>query len=461
LSSHEGSGNATPVTRIEQLVEHHARGEKPRGSWRVGTEHEKFALTWPDLSPLKYRGEGKAPGVLNILEGMQERSGWQPSVDHGELIALVSPEGSIALEPGGQVELSGSARSTVHETRDELNRHVAELNHLSEDMPVRWMWIGAQPVHELSGIGWMPKRRYAVMRSYLPTRGHLAEHMMQATSTVQANLDYASERDMGRKLRAAMGLGSVVGACFANSPFSGGKPNGLKSFRSSVWSATDPDRQGLLAFAFDDAPSYEQYARWALDVPMFFIVRGGEYLPANGQTFRDFWDRGFHANRAIHPTMEDWELHLSTLFPDARIKTYLETRTADCVPPRFILALPALWKAILYNDGALDAAWDLVKRWTLSERWEHRSAIVKHALDAKVPGSKGKTADLARELFAIARTSLDAQARESGHASEAIYLEPLGSLIDRGMSPADELLARYVPGMSSHDLLTMLLEPQG
>jgi len=461
LSSHEGSGNATPVTRIEQLVEHHARGEKPKASWRVGTEHEKFALTWPELTPVKYRGEGKSPGVLNILEGMQESLGWQPSVDHGELIALVSPEGSISLEPGGQVELSGTTRATIHETRDELNRHVAELNRLADDLPVRWMWLGAQPVHEPSELGWMPKWRYSVMRSYLPTRGQLAEHMMQATSTVQANLDYASETDMGRKFRAAMGLGSVVGACFANSPFSRGKPNGLKSFRSSVWSATDPDRQGLLAFAFDDAPSYEQYARWALNVPMFFIVRNGDYLPANGQTFRDFWDRGFHTNRAIHPTMEDWELHLSTLFPDARVKTYLETRTADCVPPRYILALPALWKGILYNDGALDAAWDLVKRWTMADRWEHRLAIVKHALDAPIPGSKAKTADLARELFSIARTSLEHQARELGHESEAVYLEPLGSLITRGLSPADELLARYNPGMSPRDLLAMLLEPLG
>lgn len=454
MSSHEGSGNATPVTGLAQLVEHHARGEKPRSEFRIGTEHEKFALT-AEFSPLAYRGKGRSPGILDILEAMQA-TGWQPSVDHGSLIALLSDEGSIALEPGGQLELSGKARTTIHETRAELEQHVAELNRLTELFGVRWMWVGAQPVHEPADLDWMPKRRYGVMREYLPTRGGHAIHMMQSTSTVQANLDYASEVDMGRKLRVAMGLGSIVAAMFANSPFSSGRPNGLKSFRASVWADTDPDRQGLLAFAFEDAPSYEQYARWAFDVPMFFVVRDGAYLPARGQTFRDYQARGFHSNPAIRATMEDWELHLSTLFPDARIKTYLETRTADCVPPRYILALPALWKGLLYRDDALDAAWDLVKRWTLAERWEHRQAVVKDALATPVPGSRARTGDLANELFAIAKTSLDLQAQ--GGDSEARYLEPLASLIAKGMSPADELLAKYRPGMSPRDLLAMLVE---
>ncbi len=457
MSSHEGSGNATPVTGLAQLVEHHARGEKPRSAFRIGTEHEKFALSSPELEPLAYRGKGRGPGIVNLLEAMSA-TGWQPSVDQGHLIALLSDEGSIALEPGGQLELSGKVRTTIHETHAELERHVAELERLTEIFGVRWMWIGAQPVHEPAALDWMPKRRYSVMREYLPTRGGHALYMMQSTSTVQANLDYASEVDMGRKLRAAMGLGSIVAAIFANSPFSGGRPNGLKSFRASVWADTDPDRQGLLAFAFEDAPSYEQYARWALDVPMFFVVRDGAYLPARGQTFRDFQARGFHSNTAIRPTMEDWELHLSTLFPDARIKTYLETRTADCVPPRYILALPALWKGLLYRDDALDAAWDLVKRWTLTERWEHRQAVVKDALSAPVPGSRAKTGDLANELFAIAKASLDLQAE--GADSEARYLEPLASLVANNQCPADELLARYRSGMSPRELLAALVEPR-
>lgn len=457
MSSHEGSGDATPVTGLAQLVEHHARGEKPRSAFRIGTEHEKFGFTSPDLAPLRYHGAPGQAGILEVLESIGAR-GWRPSVDEGALIALLSDEGSIALEPGGQLELSGRARATIHETRDELARHVAELDRLSSELSVRWMWLGAQPVHEPAQLSWMPKRRYGVMRDYLPTRGGHALYMMQSTSTVQANLDYASERDMGRKLRAAMGLGSIVAAIFANSPFSRGAPNGLKSFRASVWADTDPDRQGLLSFAFDDAPSYEQYARWALDVPMFFVVRHGAYLPARGQTFRDFQARGFHSDPSIVATMEDWELHLSTLFPDARIKTYLETRTADCVPPRYILALPALWKGILYRDDALDAAYDLVKRWTLAERWEHRTQVPRDGLLTPVPGSRGKTGDLARELFAIARHSLDLQAREAGIDSESPYLEALAALTADNRSPADEALAKYRPGMSSRELIAALLE---
>ncbi|HRE90577.1 MAG TPA: glutamate-cysteine ligase family protein [Myxococcota bacterium] len=458
MSSHEGSGDATPVTGIAQLVEHHARGEKPRSAFRIGTEHEKFGFTWPDLEPLSYQGASGRAGIRHVLESILAR-GWRPSVDEGALIALLSDEGSIALEPGGQLELSGQARATVHETRDELDRHVAELERLARELSVRWLWLGAQPVHEPGQLGWMPKRRYGVMRDYLPTRGGHALYMMQSTSTVQANLDYASERDMGRKLRAAMGLGSIVAAIFANSPFSRGEPNGHKSFRASVWSDTDPDRQGLLGFAFDEAPSYEQYVRWALDVPMFFVVRNGAYLPARGQTFRDFQARGFHSDPTISATMEDWELHLSTLFPDARIKTYLETRTADCVPPRYILALPALWKGILYRDDALDAAFDLVKRWTLPERWEHRTQVPRDGLLTPIPGSRGKTGDLARELFAIARHSLDLQAREAQIDPESRYLEALAALTADNRSPADEALAKYRPGMKSRDLIAALLEP--
>ena len=459
MSSHLGSGNATLVTGVPQLVEHHARGEKPREAWRIGTEHEKFAFS-RGLEPLQYRGAPGVPGsigIVNLLEGMQTCCGWQPLVDHGELIALESNEGAISLEPGGQVELSGQARSTIHETKVELDRHVSELERLTAELGVRWMWLGAHPVHQPSDLGFMPKRRYAVMREYLPTRGTLALHMMQATSTVQANLDYGSERDMGDKMRAAMGLSSIVTAMFANSPFQSGKPSGLKTFRAQVWGDTDNDRSGLLPFVFaGETPSYEQYVRWALDVPMFFIVRGGELLPTRGATFRDIWDRGFQGHQA---TMEDWELHLSTLFPDVRMKTYLETRTTDCVPPRFIPALPALWKGILYSDSAVAAAWDLTKRWSFSERQQHRQDVPKDALDTAIPGSRGKTVDLAREVMAIAQGALAEQAKAGGYADEAIYLEPLNELLRRGWCPADEVLAKWRPSMTPKDLIGALVEP--
>lgn len=458
MSSHLGSGNATPVTDVRQLVEHHARGEKPREQWKIGTEHEKFAFS-RGLEPLHYRGTGSEPGIVDLLEAMQGCCGWKPLVDHGEVIALESNEGSIALEPGGQVELSGKARLTIHETQAELDRHVSELARLTGELGVRWMWLGAHPVHQPAQLGWMPKRRYAVMRDYLPTRGGLALHMMQATSTVQANLDFQSERDMGDKLRAAMGVSSIVTAMFANSPFQNGEPCGLKTFRASVWGDTDADRSGLLPFVFQGtSPTYEQYARWALDVPMFFIVRDGELLQMRGRTFRDLWEKGFQGHRA---TMEDWELHLSTLFPDVRLKTYLETRTADCVPPRFIPALPALWKGLLYSEGATLATWDLTKRWSLSERVEHRAAVPKLGLQTPIAGSRGTTRDLAVELLDIAAAALAEQARAGAYADEAIYLEPLAALTREGRSPADEALAKWRPGMSARDLIAALVEPVG
>jgi glutamate--cysteine ligase len=280
---------------------------------------------------------------------------------------------------------------------------------------------------------------------------------------------------MGWKLRAAMGVSSIVTAMFANSPFQNGRPSGLKTFRASVWRATDPDRSGLLPFVFEgDLPTYERYARWALDVPMFFVAREGQLVRAHGRTFRDLWERGFEGLPALSSlsdargrplsrltaTMEDWELHLSTLFPDVRLKTYLETRTTDCVPPRYIPALPAIWKGILYDQGATEAAWDLVKRWSMDERWQHRDAVLEHALAAPVPGSRGRTVDLAKELLAIARVGLAAQAASAGHADESIYLDPIGELVERGLCPADELLAKWRPGMTSRDLIAALVEPE-
>jgi glutamate--cysteine ligase len=459
MSSHEGSGNITLITGVAQLIEHHARGEKPRERWSVGTEHEKFGFSATDLRPLGYRGQGGRAGIREVLLSMTQR-GWVPLEDNGELIALTSQDGSIALEPGGQFELSGAVRKTLHETRDELSRHVDELALLERELGVKWLWIGAQPVATPDDLDFMPKRRYAIMRDYLPTRGALALHMMKTTSTVQANLDYASEQDMGEKLKTAMGVSSIVAAIFGNSPFQNGKPCGLKSFRSSVWSATDPDRQGLLPFAFESAPSYEQYVRWALDVPMFFIVRNGDYLPARGQTFRHFQERGFIGNPSYRATMEDWELHLSTLFPDVRMKTYLETRTADCVPPRYIMALPALWKGLLYSSGARLAAWDLVKRWSLDARSEHRTLVPRFGLETPVPGSRATTAELARELFDIAAHGLAEQARDFGYADESLYLEPLRALVASGKSPADELLALWKPEMTAQQLVKRLIEAQ-
>jgi len=437
VSSHQGSGDDTPIVGVDQLVAYHAKGERPRGEWKIGTEHEKFAFSLPDRRPLQYRGEGGKPGILSLLNAMQSCCGWQPLVDNGEIIALSSADGSIALEPGGQVEMSGRVLSTVHETRAELDRHLDELAQLSAALPVKWLWMGHQPVHLLDEIGWMPKRRYGIMREYLPTRGHLARYMMQATCTVQANLDYGDESDMGRKMRLAMGLSSIVTAMFAHSPLKGGRPSGYKSLRARVWEETDPDRSGLLPFYFTgDGPTYEEYARWALDVPMFFFEREGEYVACAGLPFRQFWEQGFQGHRA---TMADWELHLSTLFPDVRLKTYIETRTTDIVPPDLVCALPALWKGVLYDDDASLAAWDLVRRWSFVERQQHRVDVAVSALQARTPGGF-LTASLAQELLAIARYGLTRQAEAAGHPDEGVHLDALEALVSQGRCPADVIL---------------------
>lgn len=458
MSSHEGSGDVTLIEDIGQLVAHHARGERPRESWKVGTEHEKFALLEPALAPLLYRPPDGRPGIRALLQVMESACGWQPLVDDGEVIALISSDGSIALEPGGQVEMSGQPLATIHETHAELTRHIAELQMISSELPVRWMWVGAHPVHDLDAIGWMPKRRYGVMREYLPTRGRLARHMMQATSTVQANLDYADERDMGRKMRMAMGVSSIVTALFANSPLWRGGPSGFKSFRARIWQETDPDRTGLLPFFFTgDGPTYEEYARWAVDVPLFFIMREGQLLNCAGLPFSEFWRSGYEGHRA---TMEDWEVHLSTLFPDVRMKTYLEVRTADCVAPELVCAVPALWKGLMHDATALDAAWDLVKRWSFTERLQHREDAARDALAAAAPGGH-KTHDLGRELVAIARYGLTRVAEQAGHADEGVYLDPLSRLTEQGLSPADELM-RWVAATqpSPRQILEHLLMPK-
>ncbi|MCA9516084.1 MAG: glutamate--cysteine ligase [Myxococcales bacterium] len=440
MSSHEGSGDETPIRAVSQLIDHHARGERPRDAWKVGTEHEKFALSLPELKPLKYRGEGGEPGILSLLDRMKSTCGWQPQVDNGELIALASQNGSISLEPGGQVELSGKAYATVFETREELDRHLAELRMLSSELPVRWLWLGFQPVHDIDDIGWMPKRRYHIMREYLPTRGRLARYMMQATCTVQANLDWSDERDMGQKLRTAMGVSSIVTAMFSNSPFARGVPNGYKSYRAAIWLETDADRTGLLPFAFDgELPTYEQYVRWAYEVPLFFILRGGEYLNCAGLPFSRFVRDGFMGH---HATLADWEMHLSTLFPDVRLKTYLETRTADLVEPDLICALPALWKGLLYDEDAALAAFDVVRRWSFGDRIAHREVVPRLGMAARTPAGH-LTADLAQELVDIARASLGKQAQAGGIEDESVFLEPLAALVKKKQSPADVLLKWY------------------
>lgn len=433
----------TRVTGRDGLIDAIAAGEKPRDAWRVGTEYECFAVDRGGLRPLPYQA-AKGPSIHRILTSFGERTGWEPMLDAGALIGLKGPGGaSITLEPAGQVEMSGAPHAAIADTAAELRHFINDLEDLGDDLGVRWLWVGHLPVGKPSDLGFVPKRRYDIMRRYLPTRGDLALHMMQTTCTVQSNIDFESEGDMGRKLRTAMGISSLLTAMFANSPFSEGKDSGRQSFRQHIWTRVDPDRSGLLRWVFDDElPTYERYVEYALDVPLFFIARDGAYLDCAGLPFRQLMDKGYEGHGA---TLGDWETHLSTLFPDVRLKTYLELRAADCVPPRFICALPALTKGWLYEPTALDAAWDLTKRWSFDERQQHRVDSAKLGLRARAPGGH-VTSDLVNELLRIARYGLDTLGPD---ANEWQYVEPLANLLVTGRNLADEALAwaqRAQPG---------------
>lgn len=426
-----------PKTTLEDSL---AKGARPASAWQVGTEYEKLAVWGPQGVPLHYAPQGDVPGIRSVLEAMGSWADWSPGEEGGSLIALTGEDGSITLEPGGQFELSGAPLATMAEMVAELDRHRADLARVSAELGVRWLWTGAHPVHGLDELGWMPKARYDIMRRYLPTRGALAHPMMKTTCTVQANFDFADERDMGEKLRTSTGLSSVVAAMFANSPFRQGRLCGFKSWRWHIWTDTDPDRCGLLPWVFDgESPSFARYVDYALEVPLFFLLRGENYIDCAGLPFGDFLRRGHEGQGA---TLDDWILHLSTLFPDVRLKTYLEVRSADCVAPDLLPSLPALWKGILYDDTARRAAWDLVSTWSFTERVAHRDAAARRGLQAPVPGKSYDTADVARELCAIARYGLDALATEDGE-SEARYLEPLEALMAARQCPADQTIAWY------------------
>ena len=439
------------------LTDYLARGGKPDSDWRVGTECEKLAVSGEDGRRLAYHSEGSRPGILTLLEALVTSHGWRPFEGSGPLVALKRDGASITLEPGGQFELSGAPFATIHEANDEFTRHHKELAELGEAFGVQWLFAGADPTSAVDAVPWMPKPRYAVMRDYLPTRGQLGLHMMKKTCTIQANLDYRDEVDMGRKLRSAMGIASTVQALYANSPFVEGALSPYKTVRGHIWTDTDEDRAGLLPWVFDgEVPSYEQWVLQALRVPMFAVVREGTYHPAEGTTFGAFIERGFQGFKA---TFDDWIFHLSTLFYEVRIKTHLEVRSADCVPPRFQMSLPALYKGLLYDDGALEACLELTAKWTYAERQEHRRDVTKFALDAAVPRARYRTVDIARELVSIATQSLQRQS-SAEVTDESCYLQPLQELLADGRCLADDAISWFkAQDPSRRDVSRHYLDP--
>ncbi len=428
-----------PVTDKRRLVEHLEAGCKPESAWRIGTEHEKFAYTLEDGRPLPYDGDRS---IRAILEGLT-RFGWEPVREDGNIIALKDAEGcQVTLEPAGQVELSGAPLEHLHQTCREVHRHLDQVKAVGAELDVGFLGLGYQPKWPLAAMPWMPKARYRIMRAYMPTRGRLGLAMMQATCTVQVNLDFDSEAAMVRMFRIGLALQPIATALFANSPFKEGRPTGFLSYRAQVWTDTDPDRCGDLPFVFDAGFGFERYVDWALDVPLYFAYRDGRYIDVAGRSFRDLLAGRLPGLEGEVATIGDWENHLTTLFPDVRMKQFLEMRGADGGPWNRLCALPALWTGLLYDRTARDAAWDLVKDWTEEERTALRRDVPRLALKAAF---RNRTvADIAREVLAIARAGLDRRAIQDGLGeTEARFLDPLFEIAESGRTPAEDLLAAY------------------
>jgi glutamate--cysteine ligase len=414
-------------------------GEKGRKDWRIGTEHEKFVYRMSDHRAPSYEEPG---GIRDLLRGLTE-FGWNPVVENGNVIALSGKDGTISLEPAGQFELSGAALRNLHQTCAEAARHLGQCKMIGDRLGLGFLGTGMWPDKKRSDLPVMPKGRYAIMLGYMPKVGRLGLDMMLRTCTIQVNLDYSSEADMVKKFRVGLALQPVATALFANSPFTEGKPNGYKSFRSHIWEDTDPDRTGMLPFVFEDGFGYERYCDYALDVPMYFVYRDGRYIDVAGESFRDFLEGKLPQLPGEKPRITDWTDHLSTAFPEVRLKSFLEMRGADGGRWSRICGLPALWVGLLYDSTALDAAWDLVKHWTIEEREKLRRDVPKLALDAITPDGE-RMGDFAGRVLEIAAEGLTARAQlNSAGDNEGGFLDPLRDVLSTGMTPADRLLARY------------------
>ncbi|MFN4058045.1 MAG: glutamate--cysteine ligase [Roseinatronobacter sp.] len=430
-----------PIEHQDQLAHYLASGCKPKDAWRIGTEHEKFGYCRDTLQPLPYDGPRS---IKAMLEGLRDRFGWAPVLEGPHIIGLVKDGANVSLEPGGQFELSGAPLETIHQTCDEVNQHLREVKSIADEIGVSFIGLGAAPIWTHEQMPVMPKGRYRLMTDYMDRVGTMGKSMMYRTCTVQVNLDFASEPDMVQKLRTAIALQPVATALFANSPFFDGKPNGHKSWRSRIWRDLDPARTGTLPFVFEQGFGFERYVDYALDVPMYFVYRDGKYINALGQSFRDFLKGRLPALPGEVPTLSDWADHLTTIFPEARMKKYLEMRGADGGPWRRLCALPALWVGLLYDQASLDAAWDLAKDWDLETREGLRVAASVDGLAAQV-GSV-RMHDLAREVVAIAEAGLKARAREGAGGmvpDETHFLNTLRECVETGKTAADELLEHY------------------
>ena len=439
MTTRTEDSDSAPIESRDDLVAVFSGGEKRPEDWRIGTEHEKFVYRTSDHRAPSWEEPG---GIRDLLLGLTE-FGWSPVVEDGHVIALTGPDGTVSLEPAGQFELSGAPLENLHQTCAEADRHLKQCKAVGEKLGIGFLGLGMWPDKARGDLPVMPKGRYGIMLNYMPKVGGLGLDMMLRTCTIQANLDYSSEADMVKKFRVGLALQPVATALFANSPFTEGKPNGYLSYRSHIWEDTDPDRTGMLPFVFEDGFGYERYLDYALDVPMYFVFRDGKYIDVAGESFRDFLEGKLPQLPGEKPKLTDFVDHLSTIFPEVRLKSFLEMRGADGGPWNRICALPALWVGLLYDDQALGAAWDLVKNWTIDEHEALRREVPKLALRATVPGG-GTVHDLAGTVLDIAAAGLTRRARlNSAGDNEGGFLDPLNEIVASGKTPAERLLDRY------------------
>ncbi|MBN9587375.1 MAG: glutamate--cysteine ligase [Alphaproteobacteria bacterium 64-11] len=441
-----------PIQSRDDLVHHLSRGCRPKADWRIGTEHEKFVYDLKTHKPVAYDGR---PGIRQLLEGM-ERFGWQPVREDRHIIGLTQGSASISLEPGGQFELSGAPLVSIHETCAEVNTHLVQAREVAAEIGVGMLGTGFAPSWSLAETPIMPKGRYDIMRRYMPKVGGYGLDMMLRTCTVQVNLDFESEADMVKKFRVGLALQPVTTALFANSPFREGRPSGFLSYRAQVWTDVDNARSGMLPFVFEEGMGFERYVDYALDVPMYFLYRDGKYIDMAGQSFRKFLNREIPEVRHLTPMMSDWADHLTTIFPEVRLKNFLEMRGTDGGQWRRICGMPALWVGLLYDSVALDAAWDLVKDWTAEERQAMRDGVARQGF--KVPFRKATVHELAHRMLEISTAGLKRRAAlDSAGMSEDGFLGPLRELVNRGYTRAEEMLKNYY-GVWGRDLTPLFTE---
>jgi glutamate--cysteine ligase len=434
------------IERYEQLVAYFETACKPRANWRIGTEYEKVAVWANSGRAVPFSG-----GIEDVLRRLAERYAWEPILEDGRIVALQGEGATITLEPGAQLELSGQQCDSVHCAQREFVEHVKQIVSIGDALGMAFLGLGMQPLSTLGEMDWVPKRRYAIMAPYMLRVGTLGQRMMKHTATVQVNIDYDSERDAMRKLRTGMGIAALLTAMFANSPISDGRLNGFLSFRGHIWTDTDPARCGLLPFVFKESCGFTDYVEYALDVPMYFLVRDGRWIDMTALTFRHFWKEGYQGGR---DTLADWNAHLTTLFPEIRLKGYIEVRSIDSQAPELMLAAPALVKGIFYEDDCLGAAWDLVKRWSWEDRVGLYHAVHRQALKARIRGVEVR--ELARELVAIASEGLERQRQlDTDGDSEAVYLERLQDLVRRGRCPAELIIEKW-EGAWNHEMTRLV-----